>query len=71
MPSTPPMESMVSFWGPVSLRGGSGAGAVFPSVDHFWSAAAITIPTHMARLAAAEAGPFGHELRTFRFSKGT
>ena len=32
MPSTPPMESMVSFWGPVSLRGGSGAGAVFPAL---------------------------------------
>src|SRR5882672_4681832 len=41
-----------------------------PRVDHFWSAAAITIPTHMARFAAAEAGPLGHELRTFRFGKG-
>src|SRR5882672_11167129 len=41
-----------------------------PRVDHFWSAAAITIPAHMARLAAAEAGPFSHQLRTFRFSEG-
>src|SRR5712675_109547 len=41
-----------------------------PRVDHFWSAAAITIPAHMARLAAAEAGPFGHQLRTFRFREG-
>src|SRR5712672_1182010 len=41
-----------------------------PRVDHFWSAAAVTIPTHMARLAAAEAGPLGHELRTFRFGEG-
>src|SRR5882757_8941372 len=42
-----------------------------PRVDHFWSAAAITIPAHMARLVAAEAGPFGHQLRTFRFGEGT
>src|SRR5712672_3813200 len=41
-----------------------------PRVDHFWSAAAITIPAHVARLVAAEAGPFGHELRTFRLSEG-
>src|SRR5712672_2001779 len=41
-----------------------------PRIDHFWSAAAITIPAHMARLAAAEAGPFGHQLRTFRFCEG-
>src|SRR5882757_5545105 len=41
-----------------------------PRVDHFWSAAAITIPAHMARLAAAEAGPFGHQFRTFRFCEG-
>src|SRR5712672_4771824 len=39
-------------------------------VDLFRSAAAITIPAHMARLAAAEAGPLGHELRTFCFSEG-
>src|SRR5712671_3142610 len=42
-----------------------------PRVDHFWSAAAITIPAHVARLAAAEAGPLGHQLRTFRFGEGT
>src|SRR5712672_4719266 len=41
-----------------------------PCVDHFWSAAAITVPAHMARLVAAEAGPFGHQLRTFRFGEG-
>src|SRR5712672_297225 len=41
-----------------------------PRVDHFWSTAAITIPAHMARLAAAEAGPFGHQLRTFCFGEG-
>src|SRR5882672_6429757 len=42
-----------------------------PHVDHFWSAAAITILAHMARFAAAEAGPFGHQLRTFHFGEGT
>src|SRR5882757_1210877 len=42
----------------------------FSRVDLFRSAAAITIPAHMARLAAAEAGPFGHQLRTFRFCEG-
>src|SRR5882672_141998 len=41
-----------------------------PRVDHFWSAAAITIPAHMARLAAAKTGFFGHEFRTFRFCEG-
>ena len=40
-------------------------------VDLLRSAAAIAIPAHMARLAAAEAGPLGHELRTFRFGEGT
>src|SRR5712671_4906517 len=39
-------------------------------VDLLRSAAAVTIPAHMARLAAAEAGPFGHQLRTFRFCEG-
>src|SRR5712671_1176473 len=39
-------------------------------VDLFRSAAAVTIPAHMARLAAAEAGLFGHKLRTFRFCEG-
>src|SRR5712672_1357340 len=39
-------------------------------VDLLRSTAAITIPAHMARLAAAEAGPFGHQLRTFRFCEG-
>src|SRR5712672_2344048 len=39
-------------------------------VDLLRSAAAITIPAHMARLAAAEAGPFGHQFRTFRFCEG-
>jgi len=41
-----------------------------PHIDLFRSAAAVTIPAHVARLAAAEAGPFGHELRTFRFGEG-
>src|SRR5712672_4083408 len=41
-----------------------------PRIDLFRSAAAITILAHMARFAAAEAGPFGHELHTFRFSEG-
>src|SRR5712672_3198788 len=39
-------------------------------VDLLRSAAAVTIPAHMARFAAAEAGPFGHQLRTFRFCEG-
>src|SRR5882757_3088250 len=39
-------------------------------VDFFRSAAAITIPAHMARLAAAEAGPFGHQFRSFCFCEG-
>src|SRR5882672_5127886 len=42
-----------------------------PRVDLFRSAAAVTIPAHVARLAEAEAGPFGHQFRTFRFSEGT
>src|SRR5882757_10273718 len=42
----------------------------FSRVDLFRSAAAITIPAHVARLVAAEAGPFGHQLRTFRFGEG-
>src|SRR5712671_1707969 len=42
----------------------------FSRVDLLWSAAAVTIPAHMARFAAAEAGPFGHQLRTFRFCEG-
>src|SRR5712671_5810511 len=41
-----------------------------PRVDHFWSAAAITILAHVARLTAAEAGLFGHQLCTFRFGEG-
>jgi len=41
-----------------------------PRIDHFWSVAAVTILAHMARLAAAEAGPFGHQLHTFRFGEG-
>src|SRR5712675_3361917 len=41
-----------------------------PRVDLFRSAAAITIPAHVARLVAAEAGPLGHELRTFCFGEG-
>src|SRR5712675_1870031 len=41
-----------------------------PRVDHFRSVAAITIPAHMARLAAAEAGLFGYQFRTFRFCEG-
>src|SRR5712672_942736 len=32
---------------------------------------AVTIPAHMARLAAAEAGPFGHQFRMFRLGEGT
>src|SRR5882672_9726002 len=40
-------------------------------VDLLRSAAAVTIPAHVARLAAAEAGPFGHQLHTFRFGEGT
>src|SRR5882757_1085774 len=40
-------------------------------INLFRSTAAITIPTHMTRLAAAETGSFGHELRTFRFGEGT
>src|SRR5882672_1811691 len=39
-------------------------------VDLFRSTAAITILAHMARFAAAKAGPFGHQLRTFRFCEG-
>src|SRR5882757_6686843 len=41
-----------------------------PRVDLFRSAAAVTIPAHMARFAAAETGPLGHELRTFRLCEG-
>src|SRR5712671_1296473 len=39
-------------------------------VDLLRSMAAIAIPAHMARLTAAEAGLFGHEVRAFRFGKG-
>jgi len=46
------------FWGAVSLRGGSGIGAVFPTLTSLRSAVAITVPAHVARFAAAEAGPF-------------
>src|SRR5712671_6328250 len=41
-----------------------------PHIDRFRSVAAITIPAHMARLAAAEACPFGKELCTFRLGEG-
>src|SRR5712671_4051709 len=41
-----------------------------PHIDLLRSAVAVTIPAHVARLAAAEAGPLGHELCTFRFGEG-